>query len=172
MNKEIEIKIEIKKKESIVQKLKELGGKRGKPYFQTTYGFFSNDSIKKGIFPRIRKENKKLVLTVKVKKSVKSKYFERNEYSMQIDNLKTGIKIMNLLGYDRMRKFTKTREHWSFSRRPIDVTLDKLYFGTFLEIEGKKKAIEKMIKDLQFENRERITRAYLALEDDYLKNKR
>jgi len=80
MQKEIEIKIKLKDMENIVKKLKELGGKKGKSYTQTTYGFFSNNSIEKGIFPRIRQENGSLVFTVKLRKDKKTKYFEREEY--------------------------------------------------------------------------------------------
>jgi adenylate cyclase class IV len=67
MQKEIEIKIQLKDKENIVKKLKELGGEKGKSYTQTTYGFFSNNSIEKGIFPRIRQENGSLI---KIKNNV------------------------------------------------------------------------------------------------------
>jgi len=166
MQKEIEIKIQLKNNENITKKLKKLGGKKGKSYTQTTYGFFSDDSIGKGIFPRIRKEYSSLVLTVKVKKNKKTKYFEREEYSIKISNLIEGIKILQLLGYKRVRKFTKFRQHWIF-QRPIKITVDKLYFGRFLEIEGPKKEIEKMINDLGLKDRKRITKAYLALEDKY-----
>jgi len=168
MQKEIEIKIQLKDKENIVKKLKELGGKKGKSYTQTTYGFFSNNSIEKGIFPRIRQENGSLVFTVKLRKDKKTKYFEREEYSIKIDNLKDAIKILQLFGYDRIRKFTKFREEWSF-KRPVKVNVDKLSFGRFIEIEGTKKEIERMVKDLGFQDRERFTKAYLALEDDFAK---
>lgn len=40
MQKEIEIKIQLKNRENIAKKLKELGGKKEKSYTQTTYGFF------------------------------------------------------------------------------------------------------------------------------------
>ena len=53
----------------------------------------------------------------------------------------------------------------------MEVVLDKLYFGTYIEIEGPKEEIEKMVKKLDFEKKERITKAYLGLEDDYLKEK-
>ena len=165
MQKEIEVKFEINSKDKITEKLIKFGGKLRKTYRQTTYGFFSKDSIKKGIFPRIRVESDQHVLTVKVRPKRKTKYFERKEYSIVIDNEKEGIKILKLLGFDRIRKFSKKRQEWSFPN--VEICLDKLYFGTFLEIEGEKKQIEIMIKNLGFEKRERITKAYLALEDDY-----
>jgi len=167
MQKEIEVKFKINKGENITSKLFRLGGKIDKCYRQTTYGFFSKDSIEKGIFPRIRVESGKHVLTVKVRPKKKTNYFERKEYSLVIDNEKNGIEILKLLGFDRIREFTKKRQDWIFPK--VQIYLDTLYFGKFLEIEGPKKEIEKMIISLGFEKRERITRAYLALEDDYKK---
>ncbi len=167
MQKEIEVKFELVKADNVIKKLKNLGGKFINKYRQTTYGFFSQDSIERGIFPRIRVEDGKPVLTVKIKPKKKTKYFERKEYSIEISNEKDGVEVLKSLGFDRIRKFTKDRQDWDFPG--IRVCLDKLYFGTFLEIEGQKKDIEIMIKKLGFEGRERITKAYLALEDDYKK---
>ncbi len=173
MKKEIEVKIQLNKKENIAKKLKALGWEKRKSYTQTTYGFFSDDSIEKGIFPRIRMENKVPVFTVKVKNNKKkSEYFERDEYSVKISDLRNGVKILQLLGYKRIRKFTKFREEWFFNKKSIKITVDRLYFGNFLEIEGSKKEIEKTIKDLGFQDRRKFTKAYLALEDEFkLKNK-
>lgn len=70
------------------------------------------------------------------------------------------------MGYKRIRKFTKFREEWTF-KRPVKINVDRLNFGRFIEIEGPKKEIEKMVNDLGFQNRERFTKAYLALEDDF-----
>ena len=167
MTNEIEIKFKIEKADGIRTKLLDLGGVPKKPYKQTTYGFFSDNSIEKGIFPRIRDEHGKIILTVKVKPKRKTEYFERKEYSVEISSAEDGIDIMKSMGYDQVRVFEKTREEWEF--KDVEVVLDKLYFGAYIEIEGSKEKIEKMVKKLGFENRERITKAYLGLEDDYLK---
>lgn len=165
MQKEIEIKFKIEKEDNVEQKLLSLGGIAKKPYRQTTYGFFSKDSVQKGIFPRIRDEKGNIVLTVKIKPKKKSNYFERKEYSIKIMKTKDGINILKALGFDKVRIFKKTRQEWKF--QDAELSLDKLYFGTFLEIEGSKKAIEDMVVKLNFQARQRITKAYLALEDDY-----
>lgn len=171
MIKEIEIKLKLRNNEKINKKLKRLGGENKKPYTQTTYGFFSSNSIKRGIFPRIRIEEGIPVLTIKVKnkraKKERDAYFERDEYSVKISNFRMGVKLLELLSFNRIRKFTKTREEWIFRERPIKAYIDKLYFGRFLELEGSKKEIEKMINDLGLKDRKRITKAYLALEDEY-----
>lgn len=171
MQKEIEIKIKLDKKDNITNRLKELGGQRETSYTQTTFGFFSDNSLEKGIFPRIRIESKEPVLTVKVRNKKQTNYFERDEYSMKIGNLATGIKILKLLGFETVRKFTKKRENWIFKNRKLKISLDRLYFGRFIELEGSKEEIEKAISELGFQNRERITKTYLALEDDYKKTK-
>ncbi len=165
MKKEIEVKFQLKNKDKILEKLSALGGKAKKPYDQITYGFFSKDSVERGIFPRIRKEFGKSVLTVKVRPQKESSFFERKEYSITIDDEKEGIEILKSLGFDRIREFSKKRQEWEFP--DVEVCVDDLYFGTFLEIEGEKKDIESMIKKLGLENNERITKAYLAIEDDY-----
>lgn len=167
MIKEIEIKFKIEEKDNIRKKLFDLGGVPKKPYNQTTYGFFSHNSIEKGIFPRIRDEHGKIVLTVKIRPKKKTDYFERKEYSMEILNVDDGKGIMKSMGYDQVRVFKKNREEWKFDK--VEIVLDKLYFGIYIEIEGPKKEIEKMVKRLGFEKKERITKAYLGIEDDYLK---
>ncbi len=169
MTNEIEIKFKIENNNDIRNKLLELDGIPQEPYKQTTYGFFANNSIEKGIFPRIRDEHGKIIFTVKVKAKKKTDYFERKEYSMEILNIDDGVEIMKSMGYDHVRIFEKTREEWKF--KEVEVVLDKLYFGTYIEIEGQKMKIEKMVKKLGLENKERINKAYLGLEDDYLKEK-
>ncbi len=166
---EIEIKFKIEDNNDIRKRLLSLGGVPQKPYKQTTYGFFSDNSIEKGIFPRIRDEHGKIILTVKVRPSKKTNYFERKEYSMEILNADDGVEIMKAIGYSQVRIFKKIREEWKF--KEVEVVFDKLYFGAYIEIEGPKDEIEKMIKKLGFEKKERITKAYLGLEDDYLKKK-
>jgi len=167
MVKEIEVKIQLNSGEKITNILKKMGALRVRPkYTQTTYGLFSKDSAKKGIFPRIRIENKKPVLTIKIKKGRETNYFERKEYNYSIFSIKKGIEMLRLLGYRRMRKFTKTREEWFYPGRKVRITIDKLYFGRFLEIEGEKRQIKKTLKDLGLERRKRFTKAYLAIEDN------
>jgi predicted adenylyl cyclase CyaB len=170
MKKEIEVKFKIKDLDEIFAKLNKLNVKWKTPYFQTTYGFFSKDSMEKGIFPRIREEEGKTILTVKVKPKKKSRYFERKEYSVRLSDLKDGINVLKVLGFNKIRKFTKTRQKIEYKN--LKLALDKLYFGNFLEIEGKKKDIKHLSKKLGYKEKDWITKAYLGLEDDYLKTKK
>ena len=165
MEKEIEVKFKIDEEDKIKEKLMNLGVSLCEPYKQTTYGFFSVDSIERGIFPRIRDEKNNIVLTVKVKPKKETNYFERMEYSMKIGNAKEGEDILRVLGFDDIRVFEKIRQEGELLNTKI--VLDELYFGNFIEIEGEKEDIENVIIKLGLDNKERITKAYLALEDDY-----
>jgi len=91
------------------------------------------------------------------------------EYSMKIGNAKEGEDILRVLGFDDIRVFEKMRQEGELFNTKI--TLDELYFGNFIEIEGEKKDIENVIVRLGLEDKERITKAYLALEDDYKNGK-
>jgi len=170
MKKEIEIKLKIDNLAKLIKKLKTLNVRWGSCYSQKTVGFFSENSIEKGIFPRIRNEKGNTVLTVKIRTKKKSKYFERKEYSVRLSNLKDGINILKTLGFNKVRIFKKIRQEIKYKK--LKLALDKLYFGNFLEIEGYKKDVKEMAEKLGFQEKDWITKAYLGLEDDYLKNKK
>lgn len=107
-------------------------------------------------------------MTVKVKTKKQNNYFERNEYSVKIQSLKHGKAVLKALGFNKIKTFEKVRQETEFLNTKI--SLDKLYFGDFIEIEGEKKHIENVINILGLNSKERITKAYLALEEEYKKD--
>lgn len=171
MIKETEIKLKIPPKgvKKTRRLLYRLGGHPSKPYRQTTLGFFSRTSIKDGVFPRIRDENGKWILTVKVRPKKKTKFFERKEYSAEVKNVKEGIGLLMAFGFTEVKKFSKVREEWRLPK--VKVALDKLYFGNFLEIEGEKQEIKNLSVLLGYEEKDWIAMAYLGLEENYQKAK-
>ncbi|MCK9446933.1 class IV adenylate cyclase [bacterium] len=169
MKKEIEVKFKIDNIDNIKKQIIDFGAHFGDSYKQTTYGFFSDNSVEKGIFPRIRDEDNDIVLTVKVRPKEQTNYFERDEYSMKIPNLKEGEEILKALGFNNIKIFEKLRQECEFLNTKI--SLDKLYFGDFIEIEGEKNDIESVINKLNLSSEERIIRSYLRLEEDYKKRK-
>jgi len=167
MNKETEVKIKINDKE--LQRIEVFLGLDDKIWnFERTYGFFTPDgeSIKKGIFPRIKTNSNgnygKLCIKVKERKDVD--YFERKEYEFASTKVEDYMSLMMLFGYTDIRIFDKLRKEKNFERTMV--SLDKLPFGIYIEIEGDKKPIENVIKILGLENNERIVGAYLKLADD------
>src|SRR4030042_2683213 len=170
MKKEIEIKIRIDNRER--QKIKQKLGKFTIPVKETTYGFFTKDgkSVEKGIFPRIKKYNNSRtgLLTIKVKKEDNKDYFQREEHEKEINNIEWFRNFLKLLGYKKEIIFEKKREKKRI-KNGVLICLDTLPFGEFIEIEGEKESIEKTIKELGLEKRERIANAYLRVWADYKK---
>ena len=169
MKKETEIKIKIDNVNNIIERIEKLGGVFVKDVEQVMHGLFlpKCENIKTGIFPRIRTEDNRTTLTVKVRKTQSSHYFKRDEYTVDINDEKTGLEIMKILGYSLVRTIRKNRKEWKFNK--VILSLDTTYFGTFLEIEGKEESIERVISDLGLEKEARITKSYLYLEDTHLK---
>jgi len=175
MNKEIEVKFKIKDKEKLLEKLRILGGEKKESVFQRTYGFFTDNysNIKEGMFPRVRVDdpgviNSSAVFTVKVKKEKKSRYFERDEYETEISNYKAVIDILKKFGFTNIHTFDKVREIWILPGSNLEILIDTLPFGIFIELEGEKENIEKTIERLELKGK-RITRAYLGVYEDYCK---
>jgi len=178
MKKEIEVKIKLDKSEvpALKNKVKEAGGKNFPAQKETTYGFFTEDdsSIRKGIFPRIKSINdgEKAVFTVKVKKLTDNNYFQRDEYEMAIKDVELMREIIKALGFLRERIFEKIREKWLVDNGEVEINFDSLPFGDYIEIEGHPEKIEKWLRILGLDKRERITKAYLAVFDDWRKEHR
>ncbi|MFA6754148.1 MAG: CYTH domain-containing protein [Bacilli bacterium] len=126
--------------------------------FEKTYGFFKPDG-NSNVFPRIKVIDSEITMGVKVKKG-ESKYFERNEIEMKIEDLQTGIDFFKALGFTDIVIFEKKRK--KLLTDSVELCLDQLPFGYFLEIEGEKKEIEKVLKKLAWNKKPRINDAYLV----------
>jgi len=167
MNQEIEIKLKINKEE-LDRIERELSLKNEIWHFERTYGFFTpnGESVKNGIFPRIKSTgNNEGWLDIKVKDiGLKTDYFERKEYRIYALDIKNTIIMLGILGYSKMRIFEKFRKKIAYQK--VEICLDRLPFGLFVEIEGEKGNIEKMINKLGLKNNERIAKAYLKIADE------
>ena len=162
---EIKIKVDSKKKQEIKERLGEFTA----TVKETTYGFFTKneESIEKGIFPRIKKYgNGTGLLTVKIRKKDNKNYFQRDEYEKKIKDIEWYRNFLKILGYEKEIIFEKERETRQLKNGVI-LCLDRLPFGDFIEIEGEEDLIEKTVKELGLERQERITVAYLVLWESY-----
>ena len=166
MKKETEIKIRIDKE--IFDKLTE--GNSGFQ-FEKTYGYFTEnyENMSKGIFPRIKVMGNTALVSVKVEVK-ESKMFERDEYEFEIDKdkVESARLMFGALGYVIELVFEKRRYNMECINN-CNFVVDELPFGYFLELEGEETDIEKSIKELGLENKERINVAYLKLWEDHKK---
>jgi len=177
--KEIEVKIRIKNPEEITKKLNSLGYEVKERIFQRTYRCWRPDRLfsRAGIFPRTRYEKsegkEKHTFTVKSRfKDPERGLFEREEYEVEVEDAGKVAKMLALMGMSDQRILEKERIVFSKKGQQISsVLLDRLCFGTYLEIEGEKEAIDELVKKLKLENEERLGMAYWDVYWHYCKNK-
>lgn len=143
--------------------------------FQRTYGYFTpnGQSIKDGIFPRIRETSKEgltdkktIELTIKIRKPDKD-YFKRDEYNFMLDSFTDGDAMLKIFGFTKVIIFEKIRQ--TNTHKKLILCLDKLPFGWFLEVEGKESGIKEYLDSCWLNKNPRINRAYLGLWEDYRK---
>lgn len=174
-DKEIEVKIKVEDKKEIQKRLKKLGWTIKDLVFQKT---FQNDTPdyslrSKGIFPRTRLEScegKGRVSSFAIKINPRGKfegetpnddYFRRTEYSIEIEDAAEMSRMLEILGFEDVRIWEKYRQIWeNKNNKEVEITIDSLPFGDFLEIEGEEKSIEEMMKNLKIEKKERIPLPY------------
>ncbi len=176
MKKEIEVKIRLENKKETQKRLLELGCSIKGLDFQRQYRIRqeSLELFNRGIFPRVRENNTgKGTFTIKVKTSKvddsEMAYFERDEYEVEISDGKELAKMLDLLGFSDQQIMEKYRQTWNVFDSNVDIIIDSLPFGDYLEIEGGKKEIEKMLKNLDLQEFPRETTAYWIVYENYCK---
>lgn len=172
MKKEIELKFKIESPLSVGEKLKKAKAKFLGKVFERTFRFDtkSNDLKKQGKFLRV-KVGFKNTLTFKRKAKLKDlKFKEREEIELEISDPKKMEIILRNLGFTKMTIMEKYRQKWHLKN--AEISIDRLpKMGNFVEIEGKKKAIRKVVKILGLNFKDGITATYWDLWEDYRKKK-
>ncbi|MCX6713068.1 MAG: class IV adenylate cyclase [Candidatus Vogelbacteria bacterium] len=121
----------------------------------------------RGIFLRVR-SGEKQIMTVKRKLvGADENYKEREELEIEISDTMLAEKMLETLGYTQKWVMEKYRTEYALDGAVV--ALDRLPFGNFMEIEGGKEEIEKVIIRLGLEKEERLTVTYWHLFDDYKK---
>jgi len=171
MKKEIEVKIELTPEEfnTLTRSFSDF-------HFERTFGYFKEDlsNIKEGIFPRIKyagSQSKEIILTVKRKIRDNAHFFEREEMEIKIqegESVETLREILKSLGFNKEIIFEKKRKN--VLKDDIVISFDELPFGFFVEFEGEPEAINRYLNEFNLSDRQRITRAYLGLWEDYRKS--
>jgi len=77
--------------------------------------------------------------------------------------------ILENLGFKKVLIMEKYREKWQLKN--VEIAIDKLPFGIFMEIEGNQKAIEETAKILGLDLKTRITSTYWDLWKEFSKEK-
>jgi adenylate cyclase class 2 len=87
----------------------------------------------------------------------------RLEIEVTVNDFEAMDLILRKLGYDPTITYEKYRT--TYSLLGTEVALDELPFGTFVEVEGERNAIESVIAGLTLQNVPRYTESYAQLFD-------
>ena len=170
-NREIEIKVAVSNIEAFEKKVMALDPQVIAEVLERTIRFDNDtgDLEKKGIFVRVRSGSKNIWT---VKKKIKDageadKYFQRNEWEVEISDLETARQMLKVLGFEQ--EFIMEKYRKKFILPEAEITIDRLPFGVYAEIEADKDVIDNLSKMLELDDLERITVTYWHLHDEYNK---
>jgi adenylate cyclase, class 2 len=85
----------------------------------------------------------------------------REELEINIDNFDTAATILERIGFEAKQVYEKYRETFHFG--PVEVVLDEMPFGNFVELEGDESAIREAAARLSLDWQQRILDNYLML---------
>lgn len=93
-----------------------------------------------------------------------------DEREVSVSDAQIFRKILSGLGYRAFAAYEKVREIWKY--QGVEVALDILPFGSFVELEGERDSIETAARDLSLDDYQRSTLSYHALHQRYAKKSR
>lgn len=173
-NREIEVKLPVKDIPALVRKLKaQKATNRGRVFEQNTlYDTLHSDLRRSGRLLRLRVETpasanwshagqRQYVVTSKAppnRTASKSKYKERLERETAITHPELWPQTLTLLGFRPSFVYEKFRT--SFRLPGLHLDLDETPAGTFLELEGSGKAIDRVAKALGYSARDYFCGTY------------
>ena len=156
--------IEIEKKYRLDKKrLVEIAAKLGDLGASFAYESFEENYLHKGgildLKPavlRLRKTDAKATLTYKEKTTYDGDFKHQTEFETVVSDVDEMESIIEKLGYTLAIVYEKHRKAWHFG--PVEVVLDELPFGYFMEIEGEMADITEAeelleVADLEVESR-------------------
>lgn len=133
---EIEVKAKITNKRGLLRRLKKLKIKLSRPVIQNDVVFLpvgtAFKDIKQGtVALRIRKQNKKTLLTMKQRQEVELSSLEKET---EISNSQQMIDIIKILGFYEWIKIDKTRRKAKYKNYEICID-DVKKLGSYIEVE-------------------------------------
>lgn len=167
MNIETEKKYRLSEKRlgQITDRLHELGSEFRKEVFEVNYQHRGGEMDERGATLRLRKIGDFTVLTYKEKVKSEDGTKQRLEYETSVSDVEAMEKIIERLGYRLTAVYEKRRKYWHLG--DVEVVLDELPFGHFMEIEGTLEAIDKAAKLLGLKDIEHEPRGYPRLTIKY-----
>ncbi len=137
-------------REQVLENLKELGAKYIREDFEENTLYNGGVLSKKGAVLRMRKIGDKTILTYKQRIEDAADVKQQIEYETVVEKAGEMEMIIESLGFEKALVYEKRRQTWQF--RTVEVVLDELPFGQYMEIEGSITAIAEAEMLLDIEN--------------------
>ncbi len=157
-NMEIEVKAKIDNVEEIKEKILVSGGILISKNLIKDFSLDFEDGRlqKRDCVLRVRVfENGEGILTFKGPRKADGQYKIREELEVRVDDGINVVKIFERLGFRVTFRIDRIREIYEFRDEKVRVMLDVFpEIGAFIEVEGNKRGIEKVIKKLQMKREE------------------
>ena len=154
-----------KRLEEVIAKLNELGAEFDKEVFEVNYQHRGGEMDERGATLRLRKIGDFTVLTYKEKVKTDGGTKQKIEYETSVSDVEATEKIIERLGYKLTAVYEKRRKYWRLGE--VEVVLDELPFGLYMEIEGTEPEIDRTEKQLGLKEIEREPRGYPRLTVKY-----
>lgn len=151
--------------DEITQKLVDLGASFVKEVFEVNYQHRGGDMDEKGATLRLRKIGDFTVLTYKEKVRNDNGAKRKIEHETTVSDVDATEAIIERLGYRLTAVYEKRRKYWHFD--DVEIVLDELPFGLYMEIEGAEDAIARAEKKLGLKEIEHEPRGYPRLTVKY-----
>lgn len=161
--------IEIEKKyrvtetdrERISKRLPEIGARFDREDFEENTLFGGGFLNVNSAALRVRKTERKTILTYKRRQPSASAIKQQIEHETEIGDAETVTEIFRNLGYRPALVYEKRRQTWRLKN--VEIVLDELPFGLFMEIEGEIDEIAEAEKLLEIENLPAVMETYPSL---------
>jgi len=170
MPREIELKFRVEDENDMIRRLGTIGAEKTNEGLEHNIVFDSDDRTfrEQGFLLRLRKFAGRNTLTFK-RAVTKKDFKEAEEIQTGVENFGNMKEILLRIGFDVSWVYEKETTH--FALGDILICIDKLPFGTFMEIEGTKEGIISTAKKLGLDPAEGITETYMELYEQYCKER-
>lgn len=163
MSVETEVKIHVPDRASIEAKLESIGAQlvSGRVFERNIrYDTAGGDLSERDVVLRLR-QDERVRVTYKEAADPHDTLMRRTELETTVGDFDTFNAILNKLGYVTAMEYEKYRStyHWG----EVEIVLDEMPYGVFMEIEGEEAAIEAALEALHLRWEKRWLTSYVAL---------
>ena len=142
------------RRDDVINALKEMGAVFERDEIEENM-IYRGDILQEGGMVRIRRTEQRSLLTFKRRTESGSDVKQQIEYETEISDAEAADKIVRELGLALKLIYEKRRSTWKL--RQVEVVIDELPFGMFMEIEGSRTSIKEAemllgIEDLETEH--------------------